>query len=191
MYRTSGDRRFQKNKKAIRKAFISLVISKGYRSVTISDISAEADINRMTFYAHYDTVEDVFNEFVEDMEQEIASAVLAEPDFDMDRFFNLLNSMMYKEIEFFRYVAKEKSCSDFRSSFQKAINKILQIDFAGRTDYPPQEKLIAADLVSVCIAGAYLNWLAGDYGSTGLDTVIAVTKNMLKDQMVHITYREI
>ena len=67
----------------------------------------------------------------------------------------------------------------------------MQIDFAGRTDYPPQEKLIAADLVSVCIASAYLNWLAGDYGSTGLDTVISVTKNMLKDQMVHITYREI
>ena len=69
MYRTSDDRRFQKNKKAIRKAFINLVISKGYRSVTISDISEEADINRMAFYAHYDTVEDVFNEFVEDMEQ--------------------------------------------------------------------------------------------------------------------------
>lgn len=92
----------------------------------------------LVYYAHYDTVEDVFNEFVDDMEQEIASAVLEEPDFNTDRFFNLLNSMMYKEIEFFIYVAKEKSCSDFRSSFQKAINKILQIDFAGRTDYSPQ-----------------------------------------------------
>ena len=70
------------------------------------------------------------------MEQEIASAVLEEPDFNTDRFFNLLNSMMYKEIEFFIYVAKEN-------------------------------------------------------GSTGLNTVISVTKNMLKDQMVHITYREI
>lgn len=29
----------------------------------------------MTFYAHYDTVEDVFNEFVEDMETEIMNAV--------------------------------------------------------------------------------------------------------------------
>lgn len=42
----------------------------------------------LVYYAHYDTVEDVFNEFVDDMEQEIASAVLEEPDFNTDRFFN-------------------------------------------------------------------------------------------------------
>ena len=42
----------------------------------------------LVYYAYYDTVEDVFNEFVDDMEQEIASAVLEEPDFNTDRFFN-------------------------------------------------------------------------------------------------------
>ena len=53
MYKTSNDRRFKKNKKEIRRAFIDLVIEKGYDKLTISEITERADINRMTFYSHY------------------------------------------------------------------------------------------------------------------------------------------
>ena len=51
MYKTSNDRRFKKNKKEIRRAFIDLVIEKGYDKLTISEITERADINRMTFYS--------------------------------------------------------------------------------------------------------------------------------------------
>ena len=118
MYRKSSDRRFQKNKKQIRRAFIDLTIQRGFRRITISDIAARADINRMTFYAHYDTVEDVFDEFVDDMEQEITAAVSREKQCDIDHFFTLLNQMMYQEIDFFRYIAKEENCAYFRSRFR-------------------------------------------------------------------------
>ena len=60
MYRVSADRRFQKNKREIRQAFIRLVMKKGYHNIIVSDIAREADINRMTFYAHYDIIEDIF-----------------------------------------------------------------------------------------------------------------------------------
>ena len=55
MYKTSNDRRFKKNKKEIRRAFIDLVIEKGYDKLTISEITERADINRMTFYSHYES----------------------------------------------------------------------------------------------------------------------------------------
>ena len=58
MYKTSNDRRFRKNKTAIQRAYIDLVVEKGYQHVTITDIADRADINRMTFYAHYETIED-------------------------------------------------------------------------------------------------------------------------------------
>ena len=53
MYRTSSDRRFRKNKAAIQRAYIDLVIEKGYQHVTITDIADRADINRMTFYPKF------------------------------------------------------------------------------------------------------------------------------------------
>ena len=67
MYKTSNDRRFRKNKTAIQRAYIDLVVEKGYQHVTITDIAERADINRMTFYAHYETIEDIFSEFVDDI----------------------------------------------------------------------------------------------------------------------------
>ena len=107
MYKTSNDRRFRKNKTAIQRAYIDLVVEKGYQHVTITDIAERADINRMTFYAHYETIEDIFSEFVDDMEHTIRDAVSAEKEFDLDQFFTIMNELMFKEEAFFRYAAKE------------------------------------------------------------------------------------
>ncbi len=188
MYKKSKDRRFIKNKKEIRRVYIDLVIEKGYKKITISDIAERADINRMTFYAHYDAVEDVFNEFLDDMEQEIFEAIKKESGFDMDCFFNLLNELMYKEIDFFRYVAKEGNCSDFRSAFRKTIKKLICLDMKKNRDHSENEKIVVQDLVSVCIAYSYLDWLAGEYGDMEINEVTTITKNMLKDQLAYVTY---
>lgn len=188
MYKTSDDRRFQKNKKEIRRAYIDLILEKGYQKISISDIAEKADINRMTFYAHYNMVEDIFQEFVDDMELGITAAIAEETEFDMDHFFNLLNELMYQEIDFFRYAAKEGNCSDFRTAFRKTISKILKTDLSKNPNYNEQEQIIASDLASVCIAYSYLDWLAGDYGEMELNDVIAVTKKMLKDQLEYVTY---
>lgn len=188
MYKKSKDRRFIKNKKEIRRVYIDLVIEKGYKKITISDIAERADINRMTFYAHYDAVEDVFNEFLDDMEQEIFDAIKKESDFDMDCFFNLLNELMYKEIDFFRYVAKEGNCSDFRSAFRKTIKKLIWMDMTRNHDYRENEKIVVQDLASVCIAYSYLDWLAGEYGDMEINEVTTITKKMLKDQLVYVNY---
>lgn len=133
----------------------------------------------------------VFDEFVEDMEQEITTAVSREKQFDIDHFFTLLNQMMYQEIEFFRYIAKEGNCADFRSRFRQAIDQILQVDFAENAAYPSHEKQIRSSLASVCINYAYLDWLAGVYGDISLDAVIDVTKNMLGEQLSQVKYRKI
>ena len=59
MYKTSKDRRFQKNKKALQQAFIELTVEKGYSALTVSAITRRADVDRMTFYSHYDTIDDI------------------------------------------------------------------------------------------------------------------------------------
>lgn len=188
MYRCSKDRRFIKNKNEIRRAYIDLVIKKGYNKVTISDIAELADINRMTFYTHYDTVEDVFNEFLDDMEQEIFDAIKYKSNFDIHSFFNLLNDLMYKEIEFFRYAAKDGNCSEFRIAFRKTIKKLIQIDMTSNPTFSENEKRVMQDLASVCIAYTYLNWLAGEYADMAIEEVTSITKLMLKDQLSYVTY---
>lgn len=188
MYKISEDRRFKKNKREIRRAFIDLVIEKGYQKLTISDIAERADINRMTFYAHYDAIEDIFNEFVDDMEAEIVEAIAKETEFEIDKFFQILNNMMYKEIDFFRYVAKQGNMSAFRGAFKSTISQLIRVDLKTDNSYTKEEQLILGDLAAVCIAYSYLDWLAGDYGEVEISTVVNITKKILKETLNHITY---
>ena len=53
------DLRVIKTKKAIRQAFAELMSRKPIEEISISDISAEALINRKTFYAHYASVDEI------------------------------------------------------------------------------------------------------------------------------------
>lgn len=189
MYRTSLDRRFLKIKKDIRSAFITLVMKKGINNISISDIAREADINRMTFYAHYDTVSDIFQEFIDDMEKEITESVAKEESFNLDNFFLLLNSLMLKEIDFFRFVAKEESCSAFCTAFRKTICRILVLE--KNEESSPVKNVIAGDMAASCISYAYLDWLSGMYGDISLDEMISIVKEVLKGRAEHLRYGEV
>ena len=48
---------------------------------------------------------------------------------------------------------------------------------------------IRSDLCAVCIAYAYLDWLAGEYGDATLEEVLALTKDLLKDHLPGVSYR--
>ena len=188
MYRSSNDRRFRKNKEALRKAFIELVIEKGYSSLTVAELTRRADVDRMTFYSHYETIDDIFREFVDDMEREISGRIAEEDTFDIDKFFEILNELMYKEIEFFRHAARTDSRADFRTAFKDAFGRIIRIDLSRNEDLPESRRIVLSDLAAVCIAYAYLDWLAGDYGDIPLEEVIETTKMLLHDHLADVKY---
>jgi AcrR family transcriptional regulator len=47
------DRRIGRTRKLMHEALMSLIVEKGYESVTVQDILDRADVGRSTFYAHY------------------------------------------------------------------------------------------------------------------------------------------
>jgi hypothetical protein len=51
------DRRIQKTKKYLAEALVQLIAEKGYEEVTIQDIIDKANVGRSTFYAHYESKE--------------------------------------------------------------------------------------------------------------------------------------
>jgi len=70
---TTEDRRVTRTKEAILKALISLIEEKGFEAVSVSDITSRANINRGTFYLHYqdkyDLLEKTESEIIQDFKQ--------------------------------------------------------------------------------------------------------------------------
>ena len=48
------DKRIEKTLKNIENSFLDLLETKKFQNITVTDICKKANINRCTFYAHYD-----------------------------------------------------------------------------------------------------------------------------------------
>src|SRR5262249_15172633 len=53
------DRRVARTREALQQAFTTLFFKGGYESFTVSDVVAQANVGRSTFYEHFDSKEDV------------------------------------------------------------------------------------------------------------------------------------
>lgn len=62
MEKQTMDRRQRKTRQAIYSAFESLMAHEHYRSITVAQIIERADIGRSTFYAHFETKDDLLDQ---------------------------------------------------------------------------------------------------------------------------------
>lgn len=64
------DRRIVRTRKEIREAFLALLSEQAYKDITVQDILDRAQINRTTFYKHYQNKQDVARQIVDEFKQE-------------------------------------------------------------------------------------------------------------------------
>ena len=73
------DRRVVKTQAAIHRALEELVCEKPPHRITVAEITRRANIHRKTFYLHYNSVDELFREELESMEQDYADTIDAIP----------------------------------------------------------------------------------------------------------------
>lgn len=106
------DRRVRKTKQAIKYAFIQLLKVKDLEKITIQDITTLADINRGTFYLHY---EDKYI-LLSDMEDEYASALT-------------------DDMQLFKDMIKELNVEDFAKVFAEKVLKNIMFHIKSNIEF--------------------------------------------------------
>jgi len=89
------DRRVQKTNESLQLAFRKLAKTTSYRNLTVKALTETAQINRKTFYLHYDSIDDFSNTVVDEIANKLLQVMndkplnesLAEPGYIIDNVF--------------------------------------------------------------------------------------------------------
>jgi len=73
------DRRVVRTNQALRAAFRKLAQRYRFREITVQQLTAEANINRKTFYLHFDSIDDLADSFNEEIADQLLGLLLQEP----------------------------------------------------------------------------------------------------------------
>ena len=73
--RHDSDKRVIRTKKAIKAALFNIMEEKDISSISISELTQEANVNRRTFYTHYRNITDILDEIEEDLVEALGKLV--------------------------------------------------------------------------------------------------------------------
>lgn len=161
-----------KNKEALRQAFIGLALERGFDTITVTELTKRARVNRMTFYAHYDDLKDIVAEFTDDMLHDIMASLDEGKDVDIAGFLSTATALMEREQGFFALVARDDRYAFCRNEFRAAFKTLLREELEKIYGDIDANSEIMADMLASGITYAYLDWLAGKYKNVPLSAIV-------------------
>ncbi|MDO5397406.1 MAG: hypothetical protein Q4G33_05700 [bacterium] len=114
------DLRVVKTKKAIRETFEEMICEMDYEEISIKELTARAEINRKTFYLHYQDLDELLTELQNEI---VAAFIKREASYaDMTDIKNLIR--LYFESTVHQSKLHEKLiCSGSYQKFHEAVNR--------------------------------------------------------------------
>jgi AcrR family transcriptional regulator len=97
------DRRILRTKEAIQNALIGLIEEKGFEALTVAEITTRANINRGTFYLHYQDKYDLVEKTVAEIIRDFKEIVLQADPFKISDFYDSVEPLPVI-IAFFEYL---------------------------------------------------------------------------------------
>lgn len=170
------DRRQQKTRAAIFTAFSALLAEKSYSKITVQEIIDTANVGRTTFYAHFETKDDLLKALCEELFGHIISSALdcththglySDKNAPESVFCHLLQHLREDENNILELLSCESS-ELFLRYFKDSLNELIQSQFVGQnrksnTDIP-QDFLV--NHISGSFVEMVLWWIKGHMKQT-------------------------
>lgn len=157
------DRRVAKTRKNITEAYFELLMKNRDSKITIAEIARKADIDRKTFYLHYDSVDDIIKNFaqekIDELVQHIKDRYVEGQPIDVQILFEALNRIVEENMEAFRIIALNKKYDYFFDRLKELFVAILFNDYREYFEFSEEEFRIYADFFVSGILSVYMLWI--------------------------------
>lgn len=161
------DKRVKKTKSSIRNAYFELLDEhKDVAKITVTDIANKADIDRKTFYLHYETKEDIMREFTDEMFNEFVTELKKTTFFDqpihLDYVFKVLNNILERDVYIYRQLAAPGAYEEFWNRVESIVSQTIVLVYKNKVSVNETELTLYADLFTSGIITVYRKWLRGE-----------------------------
>ncbi len=165
------DRRQQKTRAAIFSAFGSLLAEKSYNKITVQNIIDEANVGRTTFYAHFETKDDLLKELCEELFGHIIDSAMdcththglySDASAPESVFCHLLQHLQENDKNILGLLSCESS-EIFLRYFKNSLNELVQSQFVNQNRINNMD--IPQDFLVNHISGSFVEmvlwWIKG------------------------------
>ncbi len=156
------DVRVVKSKKAIRDALFTTLAYKPINKITVKEISDAAGINRKTFYAHYDTIEDIItemeNELVMSIDSYLKNCIISEYGLNPCYFIQFINSIYSSNPQFCESLV---SVHNYHFLAEK-IKKVFKRQLIDSINPPEKDRYVLDFKIEFYLSGVssvYIDWI--------------------------------
>lgn len=159
----------------IKVAFTELLRKKPVDKITVTEIAQTANIDRKTFYLHYETVPDVYRQIEHGILVSVRKMMSNNDTTDWRQFIIGLNSIMKKDMTFYSVVAKKVDLTYIFDECTDIVTSILQESLLKDRQASFEDKIIIR-YAAVGVAKVYADWLKSDQQIPLEQVIDALTK---------------
>lgn len=176
------DRRVMRTKRNIYLAFFTLLQKKPMDEITVTELAELADMNRKTFYRHYQNVQEVYDEFKEGR-YDFTVTVLKEcyrrgaenqarldagealeraediAPFDYIYFFDGLHQSMLENMDFFEKMSVDKQYMFLKNDYKDIMKESILNTMPNREEASDYENSVYAEFVAGGVISLWTDWL--------------------------------
>ena len=190
MLPTTKDRRVRRTQNLLKQSLIQLMYEKEFKDITIKDITELADLNRSTFYLHYEDIYDLLNQIENEAIQQFELILTGFNENKIEHSLTLLEQV-------FMYIDDNKKIFNLLLKQQKQapqfldkIKTLIQIDGLQTlqnvySESSPESYTFFLSFVSSGILGVTMTWLNEELTltpkelATLVDHMISSNSNLL------------
>lgn len=176
------DRRISRTKHAIKTAYINLLIEKQAKKISITELSKEANIDRKTFYLHYNSIDDVITEIIEEHLSEFEHLVnednILNDTLDVNQIMHSMNICIMENIEFYRCIANHLSFERFSEQLKEILVQKTVAILSASSTLPERDLRIYCKFLFSGIIDIYADWFQNKSSIT-LDELGELTSNVI------------
>ena len=170
-----------RSKRLLREALVALLQEKDYSRITVTELVERADLNRSTFYAHYNDISDLMGEIVADVSDNLFAVLqsafsggfLQHPEPTLE----LLGNMFSSERELYRSIGTSRQSDAFMEELRFIVGKRMQEELGRTLGSDPRG---IASFITGGVLTLYRSWLDGSMGDVDAGVPNALAAKYIK-----------